>query len=174
MFFQKSALFTLLAGMQVMAGPVEKQTVDIVQTINGPVKIYSVSAPISSNETSAVNRRHINDSCGENNVICGNNHEAFKTACQALLDGLNAEPDHRVDANTHAVYNGESPNKCVTSWVHTNDEITWGMLIPAAQKAFDNCGANLVSATIHYVELAGVCNTQCLSNGDSNCSDNWN
>jgi hypothetical protein len=94
--------------------------------------------------------------CGQNDVFCDNKHEAYKSAYQNLVSYLNNRGNDRVNPKITKFCRGESPNMCCAWWVHPNDNITFSNLAPAAQKAIDTCGSDLVSAKIHNVILAVI------------------
>jgi hypothetical protein len=156
------------------AGPVTApSSLKVLRSIpveKGNLVFYGVDSPLEARAVDLERR----ETCGDNIISCDDHHEAWVNTCVELRDILGGREGDQISANDHKIcHELGGNNRCCVSWAN-GINFTVRDLFPAFDASMSCNGAanaNLISARATWTLLAGECNTQCLSNGDQNCSN---
>ncbi|KAH8707565.1 hypothetical protein GQ44DRAFT_763646 [Phaeosphaeriaceae sp. PMI808] len=165
-----TVIVTILA-TAAQASPATSSNLKAVRSIavdGGKLVFYGVDSTPKARDVDIERRA----TCGDNIVSCDKKHEAWINTCQQLRSNLSGREGEQVSSkNKKICYELGGNNRCCVSWAN---EVNFAIrdLFPAFDASMRCNGAahaNLISARATWTKLAGACNTQCLSNGDSNC-----
>ena len=156
------------------AGPVASvpsmKVLDSITLEEGNLTFYGYDSELEARAVDLALERRAK--CGDNIVSCDNRHEAYSNTCDLLRQDLVRRKNENLGAGNRKICRElDSKNRCCVSWAN-GINLSIGYLIPgfdSGYKCKGNAHANLISARIQWVLLAGKCNTQCLSNGDADC-----
>jgi hypothetical protein len=170
-----ASVFTIIAavlGTIAQASPATSSSnlkaVRSIPVENGKLVFYGVDSTPNAHAIDIERRA----TCGDNIVSCDKKHEAWINTCEQLRSNLKGRENDLISKNDRKIcHELGGNNRCCVSWANGVDFAVKD-LFPAFDASMRCNGAahpNLISARATWTKLAGSCNTQCLSNGDSNC-----